>query len=103
MLKFGTENSEITEKSPNAPFVISIDDNGNNKLKIVLALPARGEAGEGIENIPNEKIKELLVGSYPVYEDMSRTYEIIFDNYIIYQCRNESYTCFDPEEIYTGK
>jgi len=40
--------------------------------------------------------------SCPVYKDMNQIYEIVFDDYIIYQNRNESYTCWDDYEIRKG-
>lgn len=105
MLEFGTENEEITANSPNAPFVLSIDDNEDNRLRIVIALPKMGEPGEGIEESDyrnNEKLKEMLMSSCPVYEDMDNVYQILFERYIIYQCRNESYTTYDPREVGKG-
>ena len=35
--------------------------------------------------------------------DGDNIYEIVFERYIIYQCRNESYTAFDNTEIRSGK
>lgn len=106
MLEFGTDNEEITENSPSAPFVLSIDDNGSNQLRIVIALPQKGSEGQRLDDFPikdNDKLNEILLHAYPVYEDMSRVYEILFSDYIIYQCRNESYTCWDDREIRKGK
>ena len=108
MLEFGVENKEITENCPNAPFVLSINDNEDNQLRIVIALPKRGEMGEGVDlnestNDFDNKLNEILMQSYPVYEDMNNVYQILFDSYIIYQCRNESYTTYDFDEIRKGK
>lgn len=106
MLEFGTENKEITENVKGAPFVLSIEDNGDNCLKIVIALPKKGKQGEGAEELlvkDNEKLNELIMNSYPVYEDMDNVFEIVFERYIIYQCRNESYTVYDDREIRKGK
>ncbi len=106
MLEFGTENKEITKNTKCAPFVLSIEDNGDNCLKIVIALPKKGKQGEGAEKLlvkDNKKLNDLIMKSYPVYEDMDNVFEIIFENYIIYQCRNESYTAYDNSEIRKGK
>ena len=105
MLEFGSENKEITENTKGAPFVLSIEDNGDNCLKIIIALPKAGKQGEGAEELlvkDNEKLNELIMNSYPVYEDMDNVFEIVFENYIIYQCRNESYTTYDDREIRKG-
>ena len=36
MLEFGTDNEEITKDCPNAPFVISINDNADNEFVVTL-------------------------------------------------------------------
>ena len=108
MLEFGTNNDEITAKSPNAPFLLSMKDDPDNELSIIIALPQEGAKGEGLDLTcyPSEiadKVKDMLYESYPVYEDTERIYEIRFKDYVIYQCRNESYTCWDASEIRKGK
>ena len=59
MLEFGSENKEITERSPNAPFILSISDNSDNELIIVIALPKRGEKGEDLDIIAMQKISSI--------------------------------------------
>lgn len=103
MLKFGTENTEIVEKSLNAPFVLSINDSCDNELKIVIALSKKGIIGEGSENADDPKLRDILACSCPIYAGEDRVYEIKFNSYIIYQCRNESYTTFDSYNISKGK
>lgn len=107
MLEFGTQNNEITENCSNAPFILSINDNADNRLKIVIALPRKGEKGENsdLSEFPDNsssKVSELLMQCYPIYEDTDKVYEIIFERYIIYQCRDESYTLYDEREIKKG-
>ncbi len=105
MLEFGTENKEITENSKCAPFALSIEDNDDNCLKIVIALSKSGKQGEGAEELfikNNKKLNELLMDSYPVYKDTDNVFEITFESYIIYQCRNESYTVWDDYEMRKG-
>lgn len=108
MLEFGTENGEINADSSCAPFILSVNDNADNELNIVIALPKRGEMGEGVslKGYPDNdghKLQEMLIHSYPVYKDMDNVYQISFERYIIYQCRNESYTSYDDSEIRKGK
>ena len=79
MLEFGSENKEITEKCPGAPFVLSINDNDDNELIVVIALPISGEKGEDLDistypNNDNPEIQKILFNSYPVYEDMERVF-----------------------------
>ena len=105
MIKFGGENKEINEKCKGAPFLLSLEDNPDNVLRVVIAFPMEGGEGERLEDFPEklrEKADDMLIHSKPVYEDMDQVYEIIFEDYIIYQNRNESYTCWDDYEIRKG-
>ena len=100
MLEFGTGNDEVNQYSQLAPFVISVKDNPNNQLSVVIALPTP------INSKPNyndQRINAILSNAAQVVADINRMYEIIFETYIIYQCRNESYTTYDPNEIIKGK
>lgn len=105
MIVFGGENKEINEKCKTAPVLLSLQDTPDNVLKIVIAFPMEGEKGVDLENFPEpyrSKVEDMLIHSRPVYEDMEQVYEIIFDDYVIYQNRNESYTVWDDYEIRKG-
>lgn len=105
MLEFGGENEEIREKAPTVPWLVSLTDTEDNRLRIVIALAMEGEEGEGLEEIPETqrtKADEMLARSRPVYMDTTRAYEIVFDRYVMYQTRNESYTVWDKYEIRRG-
>lgn len=100
MLEFGTENTEINQYSNLAPFVISIEDNPDNQLCVVIALP------KPINSKPNYadiRINDILSNAVQVVANEKQIYEIRFETYIIYQCRNESYTSYDPDEVIIGK
>ena len=104
MLEFGTENEEVNEYSSLAPFVISIDDGPDNSLRIVIALPKNIPVTEDILtdiNIP--KLKDILSDASQVIEDEERLYEIRFESYILYQCRNESYAMSHPSDVVKGR
>ena len=105
MLEFGSENKEITEKCSNAPFILSISDNSDNELIIVIALPKKGEKPDDLDigiNNDNPELSKILLNSYQIYEDTNRLYEIRFESYIIYQCRNESYTYWQEDGVRKG-
>ena len=101
MLTFGSENSEINKPSRLAPFVLSIKDDPDNRLSIVIALPKNCPAAD--EDIADSRLKDILSHSTLVIEDTEQLYEIAFGSYVIYQCRNESYTSYDPTEVMKGK
>ena len=82
MLEFGGENLEINEKSRLAPFLLSLSDDQDLTLRVVIAFPKDGEAGS---------------------DPGSQVYEIVFENYILYQMRNESYTSWDEYEVRKGR
>ncbi len=67
------------------PFILKIEDNENNILKVFVSLPVVGEIGDCIENTGNQDLNELLTKSKPVYSSDNEIYEIIFDKYIMYQ------------------
>ena len=85
------------------PFVLSINDDMDNRLIITVSLPIRGNKGENIIETENVKIKELMKNAYPIYPDHDMIYEIIFNGYIAYQVRNESFCLEDKYEIKKGK
>ena len=105
MIEFGGENKEINEKCKTAPFLLSLEDTPDNVLRIVIAFPKEGEEGADLDNFPEpykSRVEDMLIHSRPVYEDMDQVYEIVFDDYVIYQNRNESYTVWDDYEIRRG-
>ncbi len=99
MLEFGTANEEINQYSRLAPFVISVTVTQDNELSIIIALPAPINSKP---NYDNQMLNEILSNATQTGADLSRMYEIRFESYIIYQCRNESFTCFDASEIRKG-
>ncbi|MCM1578828.1 MAG: hypothetical protein NC078_08535 [Ruminococcus sp.] len=92
MIKFG-------ENNPSLPFILNLTEEESGGLHIIAALSARGEKGEGADCEP---VKEILKEAYPICPDMSEVYEIVFEDYILYQCRNESYFCGSPDDIFRG-
>lgn len=106
MIEFGVENKEINEKCKTVPFMLSLEDTPDNVLRIVIAFPMEDEEGADLDNFPEpykSRVEDILIHAKPVYEDMEQVYEIIFDDYIIYQNRNESYTSWDDYEVRKGK
>lgn len=105
MIEFGGKNEEINEKCQTAPFLLSLEDTPDNVLRIVIAFPMEGEEGADFESFPESnkaRVEDMLVHSCPVYEDMDQVFEIVFEDYVIYQNRNESYTVWDDYEIRKG-
>ena len=99
MIKFGEKykNDDIL------PYILKICDSTNNILKIIVTLPLLGEKGSEVSNTGNKELDEILKESYPVLINYNEIYEIVFENYIMYQIRNESFANPDENSKISGK
>ena len=67
-LRFGGENEILREKGKTPPFLLKLEEPGDNSLRIRIAAPMDGEAGTGIDpaadswNVPG--LREMLEKSY---------------------------------------
>ncbi|EKU71561.1 hypothetical protein [Selenomonas sp. F0473] len=100
MIEFGSKNEEVGRS---APFLISTEEGEENEIKFVVALAAEGEKGTNIDDMGIPKLGALLKDSVPLYPSEKVVYEILFDEYLIHQTRNESLTRWDDYEIRQGK
>jgi hypothetical protein len=80
-------------------YLIEICEPEDNVLKLTLAEAKVSGSRENIE-IGGGEIKDTA--PIVVAEDSS-VYEVIFDQYIAYSVRNESYTHLDKEEEFEGR
>lgn len=92
----------------NAPFLVSLSDSLDGKLRVVIAeasvevqdfVLVRSDDEEG----ESEAVQNVLKSANPIISRENVLYEIVFQDYIMYQTRNESYCSFDSEEIRCGK
>ena len=72
MLEFGTENTEINQYSNLAPFVISIEDNPDNQLCVVIALP------KPINSKPNFWLSCILIDDEAMCQSVRGEKEELF-------------------------
>ena len=98
MIKFGKKY-----KNDNMPYILNINDNVDNVLKIIVSLPYYGEKGSEASNTGNKDLDEILKKAYPVLIDYNEIYEITFESYIMYQTRNESFTYPDEKSKVLGE
>lgn len=96
MIAFGQQDSG------NGPFLVSLSEEDENGLKLVVSLSCTGEIGENADDMGIPALGELLRKSRPILPDEKQTYEILFERYILYQTRNESFTSWDNYEIRNG-
>ena len=98
MIKFGKKY-----KNDNMPYILNINDNIDNLLKIIVSLPYSGEKGSEASNTGNKDLDEILKKAYPVLIDYNEIYEITFESYIMYQTRNESFAYPDENSKVLGE
>ena len=98
MIKFGKKY-----KNDNMPYILNINDNTDNVLKIIVSLPYSGEKGSEASNTGNKNLDEILKKAYPVLIDYNEIYEITFESYIMYQTRNESFAYPDENSKISGE
>ena len=98
MIKFGKKY-----KNDNMPYILNINDNIDNVLKIIVSLPYSGEKGSEASSTGNKNLDEILKKAYPVLIDYNEIYEITFESYIMYQTRNESFAYPDENSKISGE
>ncbi len=98
MIEFGGENRAMEKGA----FLERLKEGEDNNLTVVISLSTRGEVGENIPDNEKDVVKRILEKAKPVYPDKENTYEIYFDNYVMYQVRNESFASFDEDEVRCG-
>ena len=98
MIKFGKKY-----KNDNMPYILNINDNVDNVLKIIVSLPYSGEKGSETSNTGNKDLDEILKKAYPILIDYNEIYEITFESYIMYQTRNESFAYPDENSNVLGE
>ena len=98
MIKFGKKY-----KNDNMPYILNINDNIDNVLKIIVSLPYSGEKGSEAINTGNKDLDKILKKAYPVLIDYNEIYEITFESYIMYQTRNESFAYPDENSKVLGE
>lgn len=93
-----------------APFLVSLEDGVREELRLVIAAAEVGEPGADVPDFSdmgeatNKSLQEILAKTRPIEINERRQYEIYFQDYILYQVRDESYCSFDDhEEIRHGR
>ena len=99
MIAFGN----TTIKTSSAPFLIELAEGANNEIKFVVALSACGELATDSTETGNTQVDEVLSACVPINADTDDRYEIVFESYVFYMVRNESYALgWHKDEIGKG-
>lgn len=99
MIGFG--NDDISTSS--APFLIKAEEGYDNCIRFIISLACKDEKGSDKNNTGIKELDRILHKAAPIYPDENETYEIVFEDYILHQTRNESYCSIDEYEIQKGK
>lgn len=100
MFSFGNDSAL---KLSHAPFLLKLEESDYNCLKITISLACAGEKGDISIDLSDYLLAEILSEATPILPSESDIYEIIFEDYIMHQTRNESYTSLDSREIRNGR
>lgn len=93
---------EILAKASQAPFLKELKEEMENELHLVVLSAALGKATERDSSCGNSALEEVLSQCRPIIPDCSEKFVIVFEDYIVYQVRNESYTSYDDSEEKRG-
>lgn len=97
-----TQADRILAGTRQLPFLTALKEGTENELHLVILGAATEEGAEPGGSCGNPVLDRILADCKPVVPDPSREFEIIFEDYIIYQVRNESYGSFDELAEGTG-
>ena len=79
-----------------------MEENGDNELHIVLSAAVIGENTPDMTDGLTAPVADVVSKCSPILPG-NKTIDIRFDNYILYQVRNESYASPDRTEVKHGK
>lgn len=97
------EAAQILEQDKHCPFLCTIREAADNVLYIEIC-SSEIDADKGVTEFSGDAaLDEILKQCTPIEPNQNRKFELIFEDYIIYQVRNESYCSYDPSEIRVGK
>ena len=88
------------------PFLASLSDGLEEQLRLMLTSSKVGTGGKRIptrDEEPDEALRQILVTARPAEADGDTICEVVFEHYLLYQIRNESYTSGDPDEVRCGR
>ncbi len=84
------------------PFLVTLEETADNELHIVLSAAIVGEnTSDRADGLP-APVADVVSKYCPILPG-NQTIDIRFDNYILYQVRNESYASPDRTEVRQGK
>lgn len=93
---------KILAKDGQLPFLMELKEETENELHITISGAVAEEEANAGDPTGNPALDQILAQCKPIVPDPSRRFELVFENYIMYQVRNESYGSFDEASEKTG-
>ena len=84
-----------------APFLLTLCEEDENELHITICC-AKAEPNAQTPSTGNAALDDILAHCTPLCPDENAKIELIFESYLLYQVRNESYCVFDADEVHSG-
>lgn len=84
------------------PFLVKLQEETENELHVTILGAAVGKEVKAGGSCGEPVLDQLLADCQPIVPDPSRRFEVIFEDYILYQVRNESYAAYDASAEGTG-
>ena len=95
------EAGRLVDASRRAPFLLTLSEGSENELYVTICC-AKVEANVQTSSTGNAALDGILARCTPLCPDESAKIELIFENYLLYQVRNESYCVFDADKVRSG-
>jgi hypothetical protein len=84
-------------------YLVEINEPRDNVLRLVISEAQERETSEGLK-IGNEVLSSVLSDAKELVADEScNAYAILFQDYVAYSVRNESFVSVDESETWTGR
>ncbi len=97
-----TQADHILAKSCQTPFLVEMKEGPENGLYLSVLGSVIEEKDASCGVCENPDVNRILSQCRPIVPDISKIFEIVFEDYIIYQVRNESYVSYDDTEKRLG-
>ena len=95
------EVGRLVDAGRRAPFLLTPCEEDENELHITICC-AKAEPNAQTPSTGNAALDDILAHCTPLCPDENAKIELIFENYLLYQVRNESYCAFDADEVHSG-
>lgn len=95
------EAGRLVDAGRRAPFLLTLCEEDENELHFTICC-AKAEPNAQTPSTGNAALDDILAHCTPLCPDENAKIELIFENYQLYQVRNESYCVFDADEVHSG-